>query len=438
MPEKINIPCATKPALCEDDANPFENLSSEGPDGLLVVARTRSFTFFAPPLGTQWVAQGCLSTCVAETEEEARLCAEAQSLECTVAQQPPDETFQLTLVENDPQECTRTCPDGLPFTWFVPAGTFHGFSKHEANTRAHQHACQMANTLKICLSDLKVQPCLGKPYDEKIFVSSLFPVEVSLLSGTFPEGLELEIGEDNNIRIFGTPTESGQFEFVLRVTDELSSFFDKRYDLVVGEFDLFTFSGIQISALFADQPAEGFSREATFGTCGGVVRASAECPEDIEGPLRREWIVTGDAAIAKMLESVEPGHAVPFNVRVRGQGFNGHYWKILIPVIHTSGQIALLQLEQNHYDLVGVRNYNVFTDGRIVTGLTALPSPAVFPNSDGAWAFPVGDINHRRIWIFFGVEVRPGQCVSSIDLDVTIERREGEELVFNDVTGTWS
>lgn len=70
----------------------------------------------------------------------------------------------VQLYYNRPQTCTVTCPDGSPFVFTVPAGTFLGTSQATVDKQAADYACVQAGLRKICLGQIPSCLCVGSAY----------------------------------------------------------------------------------------------------------------------------------------------------------------------------------------------------------------------------------------------------------------------------------
>jgi hypothetical protein len=64
---------------------------------------------------------------------------------------------------------------------------------------------------------------VDKLYDEEITISGTIPIALSVESGVLPNGLSIRKSSSDTERyhIYGTPTESGSFEFVLKAVNEI-------------------------------------------------------------------------------------------------------------------------------------------------------------------------------------------------------------------------
>jgi hypothetical protein len=316
----MNIHCDKKPALCREDSNP---LTQEPPDGGLFISRVRSFVFFEPPPNRPEIVDLPVD-CVDESQDDADACAQNQAIIVT----------QLPSFTNEPQSCTRFCQDGSPFTYFVSGGRFLSWSQQEANNMAFQFACAQAWRHLICFGPLRIHPCLNALYDEIITVNSYFPImSMEMIEGELPDGLEFEL-KDGNIRIHGTPTEDGEFEFTFRGENNFGDFFQKPYTMVVGESALFAWEGrftgelLDLSApdpfiappLIQFPPLGIESIESSFGSCSGTV--SAKATSELHSDAQGIWLMKGHRLPGMLGKN--------FNVRIFGTAKNGHAYIIRV------------------------------------------------------------------------------------------------------------
>lgn len=141
---------------------------------------------------------------------------------------PPDQPIQLYY--NNPKTCTVDCPDGSPFTYTIPAGAFAGDSQAIVDQQAQDAACIRANQLKVCLGNLSGCLCVGSPYSYRLTTTGgIGPFAWSIWSGSLPTGLAI----DQTGTISGTPTASGNFSFMVQVTEPDGSYMRKSYTISV-------------------------------------------------------------------------------------------------------------------------------------------------------------------------------------------------------------
>lgn len=161
---------------------------------------------------------------------------------------PPDQPIQLYY--NNPKTCTVDCPDGSPFTYTIPAGAFAGDSQVIVDQQAQDAACIRANQLKVCLGNLSGCLCVGSPYSYRLTTTGgIGPFVWSIWSGSLPTGLSI----DQTGTISGTPTASGNFSFVVQVTEPDGSYMRKTYTLAVLEITTVAITGFTVGSPFSFQ-----------------------------------------------------------------------------------------------------------------------------------------------------------------------------------------
>lgn len=251
-----DILCCTK-GLCEDPANPFANLSAEAPDPDIFIGYYHGNPQEPPRINWLWGTPGCLSACLSSvSQEEADLCAARQQFLCTTQDcetadcaggggdggwRPPTGPNAYGTnpppTANSAQSCASTCPDGLSFTYTVPAGTVLSLSQATSNAIANSLACNSAAVRKLCLSTPAASACLGAAYTSSIEVTGGTPPFLwTELAGMLPPGLSITEQEDTFAQLItGTPTASGDYSFTLQVTDGAGAFMVKTFHISVIE-----------------------------------------------------------------------------------------------------------------------------------------------------------------------------------------------------------
>lgn len=249
-----DIPCCVK-GLCQDPANPFANLSAEGPDPDVFIGSYHGSLQDPPRLDWLWGTQGCLSFCLSSvSQDEANLCAARQQFQCTTQDcesadcageggdggwRPPTGPnlygSNPRPVPSTAQSCGATCADGLEFTYTLPAGTVLNLSQATANAIAHSLACNRAQARKICLSAPAAGACVGSAYTSAIEVTGGTPPYLwTELSGSLPPGLSITEQEDTFAQLItGTPTTSGDYSFTFEVLDAAGAFMVKTFTISV-------------------------------------------------------------------------------------------------------------------------------------------------------------------------------------------------------------
>jgi hypothetical protein len=145
---------------------------------------------------------------------------------------------------NAAQLGSAACPDGLSFSFLVPAGQFAGRNQAIADAEALSYANRQAQLMLICLSAITTPAlsCAGTPYSASITATgrrlAVSPQADTwtLTSGTLPDGLTFNGGQitGGTATITGTPTAPGSSTFRIRVTDPAGDFMEKQYTLTVG------------------------------------------------------------------------------------------------------------------------------------------------------------------------------------------------------------
>ncbi len=246
----MNQLCPTK-SLCIDPADPVQNFSSEAPDPVQFIGTDPGPGPPDPPVGGTWTSHGCHSICTSHiSQEDADLCAYNQRVLCDGKgwTNPPGDPWPHDL--NDSETCDSLCPDGLSFTFTVPAGTITAQNKATANEIAASIACQNARLRRICMSSLSPsEACINSAYSGHITASGglLDPRANTwtLAGGALPDGLNFtgssgvgpfqHVVTGTTLGISGTPTAAGSFSFTVRVTAPNGDFFQKGYTICVIE-----------------------------------------------------------------------------------------------------------------------------------------------------------------------------------------------------------
>lgn len=241
----MNIPCAAN-SDCTCDNLPLTGYNADIAD----VAEFMSTAFVAitPPLGTTWTRYVCQQTALSPVSlQAAQLIAQSNAMACALGALSPFGNGGTsggggTVFFNAPQQCTVTCPDGLPFTFSVAAGLFSASSQSAADAAANSYACQQAAVRAICLSDLTVPVAeYNQAYFSGIFAtggSLAGPTGTNLwqiVAGGLPPGITFHGGNigGNSVVISGTPTAIGTYSFTVSVTDPLGDVMTKQYVLPV-------------------------------------------------------------------------------------------------------------------------------------------------------------------------------------------------------------
>ena len=250
MSYPLVIPCSTPPADCYPCyISPIANLSSELPDSQVYIGM--SWNSQQPPIdpvnGDTWDTVGCLAVCTSTiSQEDADLCAQRQQIYCNTGSWRDPSGNPIPIYLNQQAACTVKCPDGLPFTFTVHAGTFAALSQVLADRMAFSYACNNATRHRICLS--AISPTTGSTgiaYSGRITASGInviTPLTWSVISGSLPPGLNLggfspdvDVTVGKTETISGIPTVAGAYTFTLRCTDADGDFMDKAYTITIAQ-----------------------------------------------------------------------------------------------------------------------------------------------------------------------------------------------------------
>lgn len=221
-----------KGIFCPGSDFPIANFSAESPDNILFFSI--EFGHNPPQLNYTFTSTGCVTECEsAISQADADQCAQRQAILCGNGTQTHDGDHPITF-ENTPQSCTIYCPDGLPFTYFVPAGLYISSSQALADQQAHDFACQQAQLFKLCLGSLPRCTCVGSSYSGTIQSASRFNLVWSVVSGVMPPGLSLIPG-GFTATVAGTPTTSGTYSFQVQAVTQFNTFMVKSFTITVIE-----------------------------------------------------------------------------------------------------------------------------------------------------------------------------------------------------------
>ncbi len=246
----MNQLCPVK-SLCIDPANPVQNFSSEAPDPVQFISINTGWDLNDPPIGGTWDSANCQFICTSTiSQADADQCAANGQLVCTDVggnwNNPPGVPVQNAL--NDSETCVSLCPDGLAFTFTVPAGTILAQNRATADHIAGALACQNARLRRICMSSLTPsEACINSAYSGHISASGglLSPTSNTwtLAGGSLPDGLNFtgssgvgpfqHVVTGTTLGISGTPTAAGNFRFTVRVTAPNGDFMQKQYSICV-------------------------------------------------------------------------------------------------------------------------------------------------------------------------------------------------------------
>ncbi len=124
-----------------------------------------------------------------------------------------------TLYYNTAQTCQTTCPEGGGlFYWTIPAGWFVATSQALADRLAAELACQMANQNKVCLSELRSQPCKDVYWATAITATGRGPFTFAVVDGALPPGINLAQTGSNQFQFRGICSIPGFYQVTVRAT----------------------------------------------------------------------------------------------------------------------------------------------------------------------------------------------------------------------------
>lgn len=237
----MNFPCGCH-VNCPGTDSPFANLSSEPADQISFFAFNFGWGNNVPPLGDSFTKAGCVANCTSTiSQQDADFCASRQQLECLVDGGPTDPGGpgwtdpggnQVPIFTNGNVSCTGHCPDGLPFTFTIAAGTFAGLTQLQADRIAFSFACfGVANNI-LCLSSIPTEACRNQAYNATITATSHFPVLFWSFGGDFPVGLNISFS-GQTATITGKAQNEGTHEFSVTAVDTQGNSMTKNYTICV-------------------------------------------------------------------------------------------------------------------------------------------------------------------------------------------------------------
>jgi len=254
------IPCPNK-VLCPSlDGNPLTNYSSEDPDPAIRLGYSTGTarTNFGrggsagtgnggnpPALGSDWDNKSVLEIVeVTDPDVDPDDAAGNALIDLLVDdttpgaggwKTPPGQT-RPTVYVNHPQTCTIFCPDGSPFSFTVPVGTFRSLTQSGADRAAYSYACRQAQLNAICLSSIASNACISQAYNQTIVANSAnIPITFTVVSGTIPSWMTATVGS-SSIHLTGTPeiADLGDVFFTIEAVDQFGHTMTKAYTITVG------------------------------------------------------------------------------------------------------------------------------------------------------------------------------------------------------------
>lgn len=246
-------PNCTSPISCPGSDNPILNLSSEAPDHFVFIG-VQWKPGIPPPVNRIFTNNGCLGICTSTiSQDDADQCAARQAVMCvgsTVIPNCPDcpAPPPPTIVCSNPASCTVNCPDGLPFTFNVPAGLYCGSSQTAVDNQAHQYACKLAPLFQVCIGNFQQCVCTGLLVDYHITVTSPAPVTLSIVGGSLPPGVLLrpDTSSASGWSLIGVPNTPGTYFFSVKAITSTGLFMVKALSMVVLQIQTVALPNFQI------------------------------------------------------------------------------------------------------------------------------------------------------------------------------------------------
>ena len=297
-------PCDIKTSDCPCDGNPLSNFTSEAPDKDVFIAFNSGWGNHAPNPGDVYTNPDGYGYCQNVTsQEEADLCAANCQLNNQLDNGNPDCGSSggggggagggtggdandggnrgggggAALYFNSEQICTVTCPDGTPFTYTLPAHSISDNNPTMVDRIAQSIACQRANEFKICISDITSPICVDEEYDQTLTATTNTPGEITwlLVSGSLPPGIQVQFDpfDSTSISLQGTPTQAGNFTFVIQAADGKGNSINKTFKLGVIGFTNTPPAATTGSAYSFTLTADGGTAPYTFTIVDGNLPA---------------------------------------------------------------------------------------------------------------------------------------------------------------------
>lgn len=234
------IPCPNRVPCTGIADSPVANLTSEAPDAQLFLA-TNFGNGDRPPIGDGFVNPGGFGQCSSTVSQLAADQCAQQNQVIDLVDNPGDGDggrwttplgIDQPIFKNTIQSCTVLCPDGLPFTYQVAAGTYSSTSQAQADEIAASFACILANVNKVCLGSILPVACFRSAYNSAIVTTGRGPFTFTIVSGSLPPGLVMS--PTGNIS--GTATNFGSYTFTVRAVNNVGNFMVKTYSITVFGF----------------------------------------------------------------------------------------------------------------------------------------------------------------------------------------------------------
>jgi hypothetical protein len=166
------------------------------------------------------------------------------------------------IFRSAPQSVTLHCPDGLPFTYTVPAGKFSGFSQAQADAEAMSYAQQNAASFQICLSNLSLpKVCAGVAYAGTMTASGGHLEAVTAcwtVLGVLPPGITSDLDFIDNcfingltLHFSGTCYSPRIYKFAVQVADGLGDYMVKPVTLTVAGITTVAFPDATVGTAYS-------------------------------------------------------------------------------------------------------------------------------------------------------------------------------------------
>lgn len=212
----MEIPCP-KCNPCLATNQPYDNISTEAVDQDYAIGQSWGHTDFPPPLSSHWYAWWCYGECDSTiSQADADACAFKHSLECD-STPPPNPKAEVFC--NDLKSASAVCPNGLTYSYDVPAGVYCAPSKAKANEIAQSVAKKQVNINKHCgpSKPACVNIPLSPTYDTYTAKGVIGPADFtfSVHSGSLPPGVVLVKTGKNTAILAGTPTQPGNYSWTV-------------------------------------------------------------------------------------------------------------------------------------------------------------------------------------------------------------------------------
>lgn len=185
---------------CECDESPVRNFSAETPDPNTFF-RLRFPNPGPPPIGQtpRWYQkESCIGVCFSDvSQEDADACALRDAELC---QMPPGipQPEDPVLYGNAATSCEYPCPEGPPFVYSIPAGTYLALSQELADLTAQSYCANLAFEFHTCEMP-GPPPTPGTPCPAVTGTSPTSPVTLNMGDSTTLEVSLTYAGNPNDL-----------------------------------------------------------------------------------------------------------------------------------------------------------------------------------------------------------------------------------------------